>query len=366
MIKIINFILIFQLILSSISYADDENSYESKKCKLFFNVSEVEGLSEEVQICKEGSQVNLAVPKDMFDLNQSTSRIIDEILLQKILPLAQKRMSGFDVINTLPESKEKEELIEEVNNYKKILLPTKKNAIHQIRTILTLYPDIERELITQDPSNAALICKYNVWRHRREILGRVATISSKIVSLALIVGSLTASGAVVFGAMSASSLGPLMIALGAGQTVAAGFEFFATVQNWDDVRAGRWAKARLEIDDNVKKKIKELEKDPANNQALIDSLQSTSLLAYERKELKELNKVKNKRIKTIVTSSIKAITGILAIYGGASIKDHFKDFKTTEPAKVINPLNNSPGSGTLPGSGGNDPGSNGFLTNDGG
>lgn len=380
--KLISTILLFQFLLgpvaSSASSGEEKirerEIYESKRCGTI-KLVEHESLdfNAEPNVCRldaglldesfktQKGETEIYYSSSMLDMSKSTSKIIDQILLDKILVMAKKRLEGFNLINNLPESEDKKEILEEINKFKELLLNSKKGAIHQIRTILSVYPDIQDELIKQNPDYKALICKYEVWKHKREIFLKIAKISSKIVSIAVLMGAIVLPVVGIFGYISVASLGPLFIAMGGAQIGFSSANIMATILNWDEVRTGRMAKKLIEADEQIGQYIKVLQKDPQKNSNLILQLRPLLLSETTKKELKELKKIKNNHLKSVITNSLRVFSGIALIAAGNALNSHFKDFKTNDPAEVTNTENINPVVGP------NDPSEpGGFLTDDGG
>jgi predicted ATP-grasp superfamily ATP-dependent carboligase len=115
------------------------------------------------------------------------------------------------------------------------------------------------------------------------------------------------------------------------------------------------AKRLLKINDELKDYIKDLQKNPADNEAQILAAQSLLISPSEQKELKELNKQKNERVRELNSSGLRVVLGSLTFKTGHVIHKRFSDFKTSEPASIVNPHN-----------GGGSGGGNGFPVDDGG
>lgn len=376
--KILSLVLVSQFILPWAAMAKEKNHYESKKCGEFIIISNTHS-NAQISVCRNDNGVmddgnktpegitQIVAPEAIVEGARNSSKIIDEILLKEVKERAEKKLEGFKTITDLPDNKDTKELKEQVAAFKKLILESKKGAIHQIRTILSVYPEIEDELITDHPEYKTLLCKYEVWKHRREILEKVTKISAKIVSILLVLGT---AGTVVafFGLFSIAMMGPIMMALGATEVGIGGLQIFSSIENWDDVRAGGIAKKLLKFDKELHDYIVLLQKSPEKNKKEILELQKLTLSSNDIKDLKNLKKVKNKRIKELIGGGIKMVLGTATFIGGAALKERFSDFHTNDPAIITN----QGGNGTLPGSGGNDPvdpggdGPGGFPTDDGG
>ena len=370
--KIISSMIIFQFLIPIQAFAaKDKTKFDSKKCGDFVIISDVDSTNQ-IEVCRLDNGVMdrelhtreaktvIHAPDAIVESAKSSSQVIDIVLLQEVRARAQKKLEGLKKIEELPENDQTHELKENAKWLKEFVLSNKHSAIHQIRTILSVYPDIEDDLVKENPDYKSLLCKYEVWKHRREILNKVAKITSKIVTIALILGT-AATGIGFFGLLSMASMGPIMIALGATEVGAGGFQIYGSLLNWDDVRAGKLAKHLLSLNSGVNDYIKELQKDPTKNAVLIKEFQEITLSKKDIEDLKDIKKLKNDRIKELINGSFKVLIGASTVAGGVFLKSRFSEFKTDGPANPVNTTGPNP----LPGSGGND-GGGGFLTDDGG
>lgn len=378
--KLLSLFLVIQFILPSIALAQNKKEknrakpqyeYESKKCGQFTVITDFESDSN-LRVCREdngvldenfktkGGSTVIYVPESIAQSGKKASRIIDSVLLIEIKKKAEEKLKALDEIFKLPETAETQELKEDVRELKSMILESNKSPIHQIRTILSVYPDIEDEIVKENPEYKALICKYEVWKHRREVIAKVAKITGKILT-GLILASTIATGVAFMGVFSIAMMGPIFVALGVAEIGAGGFQMFGAFSNWDDVRAGKIAKQLLNFDKELSAYIKLLQKEPTKNKQIILELQAVQLSETDKKELKDLKKLKNKRIKDVVNGSLKVVLGGMSVWGGHLLNKRFKDFTSDQDAVISNDGGVDPFGG---GSGGNDGG--GFPTDDGG
>lgn len=363
--KILSIMIILSLPQIAHSWSRDRDTYESKKCGQI-KIKPTED-KDSPEVCRldngvmdighktKGSLSEIMAPLAFISKTKHAGEVVDEVLLEKIKEKAQQKLKGLDPIMALPDNEETSELKNEVKEFRSLVLNSKADPIHQIHSILSIYPTIQDEILAQHPDYEPLFCKYEVWKHRRLTLNKVAKVSSKIMTLSILVGTLPAVGAAFYGVFSIQTLGTVMMAVGGTEVGLAGFHAFTVGQNWDDVRAGRMAKRLLKINDELKDYIKDLQKNPADNEAQILAAQSLLISPSEQKELKELNKQKNERVRELISSGLRVVLGSLTFKAGHVIHKRFSDFKTSEPASIVNPHN-----------GGGGGGGNGFPVDDGG
>ena len=370
--RILSLIMIFQMAFPLSLWARDKEEYDSKKCGHFKIISDVDN-NNTMTACRldsgvldrdnktKNSETNVYAPAAIVEAAKNSSRIIDEVLLAEVKKMAQEKMKPLEAIYNLPDNKETIDLKEAVTEFKKMILESDKSAIHQIRIILSVYPQMEDELRKNHKDYDALLCKYEVWKHNREILAKFAKITGKVMTALLLVASVGTAIPAFMGVFSITVLGPILLGLGIAESATGGFKMFATLKNWDDVPAGRIGKLRLRFNGELVSYIDDLQKEPVKNEHEILELQKLLLSSQEKKEMKDLRKQKNSRIKALVSSSLEIMLGAASVAGGSFLKARFNNFNPKGAAQTT-----GGGVNPLPGSGGNDPGAGGFPTDDGG
>lgn len=357
--------------------AQDKTQYNSKRCGEFIIISDIQA-SSQITVCRDDKSSEnqvlddgyktpeattyITVPDEIIEEVKNSSKIVDEILLKELKARATKKLEGFKYILDLPDTEETVPLKKQVAAFKNSLLDSKKGAIHQIRTILSVYDGLKDELINDHSEYKTLLCKYEVWKHKREVLEKVAKISSKIVKYLLLAG-VAGTALAFFGTFSIAMMGPIIIALGATEVGVGGLQLLSSGANWDDVKAGTIAKKLLKFDSELHDYIEDLQKNPAKNELLILQLKDLELTQNQKEDFKNLKKLKKARIKELIGGGLKIVSGVGVLVGGVALQKRFSDFKSTDPAVFSN------GTGGAPGGTGNDgdgDGDGGFYIDDGG
>jgi hypothetical protein len=172
--------------------------------------------------------------------------------------------------------------------------------------------------------------------------------------------AITASIALLLGGPATAyfwipALPKLMMVAGGTEIVAGSLKIGHAIGNWDDVRAGKTAKALLDFDREIEKLLVRLRKDPERNKDLIRYLQDHRLTSTEVDRLKDVKKLRRKEYTELLSGILNTAFGAAAIYGGIKVGEHFLDFKADAPPNVTGGGVNgggTTGGGTTGGGGG--------------
>ena len=371
--SLIHWLLVSSFFLPSLSFAaKDKSKYASKTCGEFILLDDVkdeeagyacrldDGLMDFNYKTPQGRS-EIHVTHAIFEGNKDSSRVIDELILQELRKKVAAKLLPLKKIEDLPDGPETEDLKKEVKKFKEMVLDESKKPIHQIRMILSVYPDLEDEILKESPEYKTLFCKYEVWKHKKELLLKISRVSSKVVTGLALLGSLPLGVVSFFGLFSIQTFASILVAVGVVRSASGAFDLTQVLGNWDDVRAGRIAKEALVVDNRIGELLVTLQKDPKPNAEKIHALRSLRLSAKDVKDLKQVKKLKGERSRQLISSAVKIVLGAVAVKAAFSLKERFSDFETTEKAQVTNP-----DSHPIHGSGGNDNDGGGHVGDDGG
>ena len=233
---------------------------------------------------------------------------------------------------------------------KEVLADEGKGPKHEVQKLLTLYPDIEAQILEEHPEYKPLVCKYELHKHREKIL----KICAKTLAISAMIVSLVGGPATAYFWIPAL---PHILMIGGGASVlAGGLKIGDAIVKWDDVRAANTAKALLKFNKENEDLIARLKKDPAKNMDMIKYLQEHRLSSSEIDRLKNIKKLKRKEYAELLGGVLNTAFGAAAIYGGLWAGKQFMDFRTTKPANITDPYVAPTTGGGYTGAGGDDGG----------
>ena len=306
----------------------------------------------------KGSAVDVHISQAVLNHAKSGKQIIDQVLLNMIHELVQKKINSFAWASVLGSEKAlgpkvaktvsdiKEKYAEFV---KEVMTDEGKGPQHEIRKLLTLYPDIEAQILDANPEFKPLICRYELRKHRIKILegfGKGLAIAASIAILA---------GGPATAYFWIPALPKILMIAGGVEVLTGTLKIGTAIAKWDDARAASTAKTLLEFYKANESLIKLLQKDPVRNSDEISYLQDKRPSPIELERLKNIKKLKRKEISQLLGGLLNTAFGAAAIYGGVWAGKQFSDFKATAPAHVTDPYTPPNGGGGNPG-GGNVPG----------
>ena len=302
------------------------------------------GLFDDEYLTEEG-RTNIYVQPQLAELYNKTTKLIDHVLLQEVLKEVEKRLKALDPIFALPNKKDYQEIKNATREFKEMLLNSDDKPGKQLKTLFKLYPDILDKIYKDQPDYKALLCRYKVKEKRRQWWKKFFKVSSVIVGWAAVVLAPATFGVGLVGLIPASSIGPILTAMGITNAALAGGDLAINLSDWSDYKAGSVAKDLLKIDKALKRKIKDLLSNPEENKKEILTLQIIRLAPNSREALKNTKKFRGKKIKEIIASSLRLFLGVALIKGGSELDKTFGDFDEPGEVEIINSINSSNSSG---------------------
>lgn len=317
-------------------------------------VNPLSDLSEDVEFKTAGRVTEVSVPKNVHELYKNQKDIIDHVFLEKVLKKAQER---FDEAMSFAKESQEPELQKALEEARKETLKTDpKNPRVEIRKLLSLFPGIRDDLIKEDEANRALICQYEVWKHREHFIKKF----TKVLGVIGTIGGLAGVGAA---AILSIPLIPAALYTLAGLKVATGgLKIRNSIAHREELAAGKAAKLMIEVHKGMEEELKDLKdlkkdlgkiKNPdADQQAEISDINqriiklNTALTSSEKQfsELASAVKDRKNNIKNLVSGIASTTFGSLALLGGLYATDRLSDFEADPSSTTTIPLpTSSPG-----------------------
>ena len=316
------------------------------------NVCRIDDRRNDGKFKTKDAAVDVHISQAVLNHAKSGRQILDQVLLNMIHELVQKKIDSFawvhaveneknvnpDVAKTISEVKEKyAEFVKEV------MTDEGKGPQHEIRKLLTLYPDIEAQILELNPSFRPLICRYELRKHRIKILQGFAKGLAIAASIAILAGGPATAYFWI------PALPKILMIAGGVESLTGVLKIGTAIAKWDDVRAASTAKTLLAFYKDNDELLKKLQKDPTRNAAMIAYLQDHRPSPSELDRLKDIKKLKRKEIAHLLGGLLNTAFGAAAIYGGVWAGKQFSDFKATTPAHVTDPYTPPNGGGSNPG-----------------
>ncbi len=348
--KMITFILLITFCTQSINlYAFERkhvSDYEMKNCGKFTVYKEFNG-KDEIEVCRldealtdtvkktKGAEVQIGISENLLNTFDDVSEVIDAALLVQVKEKAKSRietvLGGWEKsVCSISTEKECKDIQEDISNIRKSLEDEKIAPKKQIIKYLTIFPDIEDEIVAKNPEYKPLICKYEIWKHRQKVIKTIAKWLGRASLLTLLVA------APVVGYFSITSAPALMIGGGIGEVIANGAKIKVRVSEWSEVKAATLSKKLLGFYNDVQNLIDVLNKDQNKYKDEITKLQKLLPAQNEMNRLKDVKKLKTKAYKELVGGILGTAFGVAAVWGGLELYKRFADFRTDTPAVNTN------------------------------
>ena len=354
--KLLSFILAFELIMPIQAFAkkevEDGAEVDIRACGNFVIKADQEDDFASPTVCRtddkitdkrwktKDAEVELHVSKSQLAKAKSPKQLMDQVLLEMIQQKVKAKLESFAWLNSIENIKSedpavKKQIKEVTDKYeefkKQVLKDDGKGAKHEVQKLLTLYPDIEDEILQSHPDYKPLICKYELHKHREKIL----KICAKTLAISAAIVTLVGGPATAYFWIPA--LPKILMIAGGAETIAGALKIGDAIVKWDDVRAANTAKTLLQFNKENEDLLSKLKKDPEKNKEAIKYLQDHRLSSSEIDRLKNVKKLKRKEYTQLLGGLMNTAFGAAAIYGGVWAGKQFMDFKAKAPANVTDP-----------------------------
>jgi hypothetical protein len=271
------------------------------------------------------SQVLVFADKEIFKLTNKSQEIIDYVLYQKVLQKVKERFS--EAFEFAKESKEPELLKALKDAEKELFQKDSKNPKKETQKILSLFPDIEDEILEETPDYKPLICQYQARKHREKNLRKF----SRVLSAIGMVGGL--SGIIAAGIINIPMMPVAFYALSFVKMSSGTLKIRNAVANWNEVQSAKVAKRLLKVFDQAKKELDSLEEENKTLNKLHKTKDADALIVENNERISSLKKgieennflmkdlrsqIKSgKRIKReLISGAIDTSLGAFAFWGG--------------------------------------------------
>jgi hypothetical protein len=352
------FLLYIYIILGA-CHTLEASTVETKRCGDFYILEN--SISAETVICQDNSEyksddktyktknseIVVAPSKEILELSHNSQKILDRILYEKVKELVKKK---FEETFAFARSSNEPDLLKALQDAEKALFKEKNiNPKKEVQKFLSLFPDIERSLILEDPNYKPLLCQYEVHKHREKFLRKF----SRVLGIIATVGG--ASGVIAAGMLSLPMIPAAFYALSVLKVSSGTLKIRNSLSTWTDVHSEKVAKKLLNVYEALDEEKEELEKNNKNLKKLkstpdllVTINQNNERILQIDKHLKEskpqiliLKKTvtQGKRIKRELISGILD-TGLAAVayLGGDFSAKQLKDFyPKKDQIKTIQP-----------------------------
>jgi hypothetical protein len=343
--------MIFMIVPFLALSADEEHIYkalESKQCGMV-SIQYSEGFDKKDQVCRLDNSlsdiqnltpmanVSILIGNDISSHIKSSEKILYEVLLQKIAPLVEERIKPLDKIGGLElPGKIREETLKDLKEFKDKLFSSKRSARSKLETFFDLYPDLADEILKENPEFRPLVCRFDVWKKRKDKWMKGLRISSKVLAWTAIIASLPTLGAGFVGAFPVTILGPIYKALGLAQIGLSASSLTGHLLTLNELSSARLAKDYLRIDNELSKTLKNLQKEPEKNQNSIREIQAMQLSEAQKTSLKDVKRDGAKKKRQMIGSLLQLTLGVIEFKFGDFLNEHFKNYESSGPAETIN------------------------------
>lgn len=348
---------LFLFILSFNIFADAK--VHSRKCGEFIIIEETHLM--ETVLCQTNqdsntddstyktpnSKLTIVPSEELLSLTHKSQKILDYVLYEKVLEKVKER---FDETFEFAKSSNEPELLDALTKARESILSEKKvNPRNEIRKFLALFPEIENELIKENPEYKPLLCQYEAWKHREKFLRRFSRVLGIIGTVAGISGIIAAS------MLNIPMLPVAFYALSVVKMTSGTLKMRNAVATWSDVQTAKVAKKMIRVFDEAKDQLDDLEKhkktllkeekSPAITQEIKETEEKIKSLSLALDENKKLMKDLKKDVKAGKTIKRELVSGILdttigafALWGGNIASNQLKDFYPKESQIKTIPL----------------------------
>lgn len=336
--RVLSLVLSLQLVSLPVSAQD---KLESRKCGEFQLITEsIEDFSAEA--CRldagaedkdyktPGANTQIRISEREYALTKNVGEAVDLVLLGL---LRQKVKARFATkLKTLDLDNQKSFHDAYVRMQDKIL-DDGKSPKSQVRKLLTLFPDLENEILKDHPDYKPLICRYEVWKHNQATIRKIAIAMSVIELAALMVAAPIAASVIFTASMDKALLvSQLLIGGGVAGIIGGALQVQNDIANWDQVTAAKNAKMLLKFYTDIEKEIHKLQKEPEKNHAKIIELQKWMPTQVEMDQLRQTKKKAFKGYKNLFLGLTKVGLGVTMIYGGKELFEMLSQFEAGSPA----------------------------------
>lgn len=289
-----------------------------------------------------GSKTRIGVPEDILATTTNVQEIINHYFLKVI---ENKIKDNFKQAFQFADQENSSDLNEAIREaHTAVFHEGPKNPGDRIKRYLALFPDIEAQLLMEQPELKPLFCQYEVWKHRRERWRKTGKILGRISSIAGYSG-------IIASAILALPVLPLaVISVGSLKVVSGGIGLSANIASMTDHSAGKAAKEVLSFQTTLKKHIEKLgnekSKAPQSERPAIEARmrnleKAVNTIESHRSELEDAVKTRKAIRRGIVSNLLNIGLGSVMIHGGLQLQEKFKDFRSST-VEQQNPLPDQP------------------------
>jgi hypothetical protein len=335
------------------------SSIHSKKCGDFLIVDDSESF--ETTICQESAQFDasdenyktktsklVVLPsKELWELTHDSQKILDQLLYEKIKKLVKLRFSETFAFARTSNNKD---LLKALQDAERELFKEKKNNPRkEVQKFLSIFPDLERSLVLEDPNFKPLLCQYEVHKHREKNLRKF----SRVLGLIATVGG--ASGIIAAGMLSIPMIPAAFYAMSVLKISSGSLKIRNSLATWTDVHSEKVAKKMLDVFneseeekndlEHENKKLKKLKSTPElsltiqNNNERIRQIEmhlkeSKPIIMDLKKAVGQGKRIKRELISGILDTALASVAFVGGNFSGKQLKDFHpnKDqIKTIQP-----------------------------------
>jgi hypothetical protein len=273
-----------------------------------------------------GAMTQLHVSHELLETSKDVADVVDKVLLDLV---REKIKTKFD-------QKLKELHLTPDDPFEKAyrtmqikILDDGKSAKSQVRKLLVLFPDIEDQILKDNPEYKALICRHEVWKKNRKILRAVALGFTLVeLSAILVAAPLTATIILTANLDRALLLSQILMVGGTAGVIGGALQIGNSISNWNSVDAAKNAKMFLKFYRGIEEEIRKLKKNPDENRDRILELQKWLPTAPELEQLKLTKKKQFNEYKNLFWGLTKFGAGIVMIYGGDQLLKMILEFQS--------------------------------------
>jgi hypothetical protein len=277
-----------------------------------------------------GSKTRIGVPEDILASTKNVQDIINHYFLKVIEDKVRENFKQAFHFADQENSSELNSAIREAHSA--VFHDGPKNPGDRIKRYLALFPDIEAQLLMEQPELKPLFCQYEVWKHRRDRWRKTGKILGRISSIA------GYSGIIASAILALPALPVAVMSVGAIKVVSGGIGLSANIASMSDHSAGKAAKEVLSFQKTLKKHIEKLGKEkaslPAPERATIEVRmknleKAVNTIESHRSELEDAVKKRKAVRQGIVSNLLNIGLGSVMIHGGLQLQEKFKDFRSS-------------------------------------
>jgi hypothetical protein len=311
-------------------------------------VQEIENLAHDSYACRvddgindvrhktKGAVTELHVRNEVLETAKNVGDVVDRVLLDLIREKINYKFNQKLKTLDLQQDKSFEQVY---RSMQKKILDDGKSAKSQVRKLLVLFPEVEDEILKENPEYKALICRHEVWKKNRKILRAVALGLTLVELTALLAAAPIAATIVITANIDrALLLSQILMVGGVAGVLAGALQVENSIANWDNVTAAKNAKMLLKFYNDVEDEIKKLQKNATANEAKIRELKKWLPTTPEREQLKLTKKKEFAEYKNLFFGLTKVGAGVAMIYGGDQLLQMINQF---EAESVVDPSGGS-------------------------